>query len=444
MLQSVLIVFFRTKWNKNSIHALIAAVDVHFPPPCEVEVVLASSWAELLSFIERGRGACRVVVGFSFTTLEWLLVESQVKTLRQRYSKEELFLMAGGSHATGSPEETLSIGFDLVVRGEGEETIGGVLHRLLANEEFSAVAGVSYTTDSGEIVHTPSAKSFVDLDKFPPFTLTRRQVGPVEITRGCPFACAFCQATHLVGARPRHRSVEVIVKLVEQMCASGTNDLRVITPNAFSYGSENGRDLDLERLGTFLREVRQVLGKDRSLYFGSFPSEVRPEHVNEETMGLLRKYTDNKDLIIGVQSGSDRMLKACHRGHGVREALEAVSLASKSGYQVSTDFIFGLPGETLEDLEATFELIAKLVEMGAKVHAHSFMPLAMTRFEHVPVEPLGEEVLARLGEYLHQGSIYGNWREQTKEMLRIFREKSRNKDLFLRGNANDFNGVEKN
>ena len=78
--------------------------------------------------------------------------------------------------------------------------------------------------------------------------------------------------------------------------------------NAFSYGSKDGRELNLSELENLLYSVKKLLGNKGRIFFGSFPSEVRPEHVTEETLLLAKQYINNDNLIIGVQTGSKSLL----------------------------------------------------------------------------------------------------------------------------------------
>src|SRR5207302_1418065 len=131
--------------------------------------------------------------------------------------------------------------------------------------------------------------------------------------------------------------------------------------------------------------VREALaGSAMRMYFGTFPSEVRPEHVTIEALAVLKRYVDNDNLILGGQSGSDRVLSKSHRGHDVEAIIRAVRIALECGFTPNVDFILGLPGEEGADLAATVALMKKLHALGARVHSHAFMPLPGTPFKDAP------------------------------------------------------------
>jgi B12-binding domain/radical SAM domain protein len=252
----------------------------------------------------------------------------------------------------------------------------------------------------------------VDLDAYPPLGVEHRRFGPIEITRGCPCACTFCQTSFLFGGRMRHRSVDSVVAWVRRAMEAGYSYARFVTPNAFAFRSEdNGRTVNLDAIEHLLREMAGLVGKER-VYFGSFPSEVGPETVTPEAVALVRRYGANESLIVGAQTGSDRLLRTLHRNHTVADAYRAAEAIVAGGLRPVVDLIFGLPGEDADDVASTLRLMEDLVGMGAMLHTHTFMPLPGTPLEDAPpgkVDPALHPLLDRLASQGHQ---IGQWRKQ--------------------------------
>ncbi|MFZ2970696.1 MAG: radical SAM protein, partial [Minisyncoccia bacterium] len=123
-------------------------------------------------------------------------------------------------------------------------------------------------------------------------------------------------------------------------------------------------------------------------------------------------HCNNDNLRIGAQSGSQRILDLIGRGHSVEDVERAVSLAVKNGFNVNVDLIFGLPGEDTGDREKTFCLMEKLIEMGATIHAHAFMPLPGTPFSHQEPAVLDADTRKRLKKLEAEKKIYGSWENQ--------------------------------
>jgi radical SAM superfamily enzyme YgiQ (UPF0313 family) len=235
----------------------------------------------------------------------------------------------------------------------------------------------------------------VTLDEFPPFAAKHWKFGAIEITRGCIYACSFCQTPFLNKARFRHRSPAEVERHVRVFRAAGNRDLRFVSPTSLSYGSPD-ESVNLDAVDELLGRVRAAMGEDGRVFFGSFPSEVRPEHVTPEAMRVLKKWVDNDNLIIGGQSGSLRMLEATHRGHDVESIERAVHVAVEGGFTPNVDFILGMPGETPEDAALSLALMERLAKAGARVHNHTFMPLPGTPFKNAPAGTVDDVSRQRL------------------------------------------------
>jgi B12-binding domain/radical SAM domain protein len=312
-------------------------------------------------------------------------------------ARTDSVFIAGGPHPSGRPEETLEY-FDYVVIGEGEETLPELVKVITEGGDVSAVRGIAFK-DNGNVVFTPK-RGEVDLDRHPPFKPPL--FGPIEITRGCPWGCAYCQTPRLFGHHMRHRSVEAICKYDKYY-----EDKRLVSPNAFAYGSD-GITPDEEAVERLLRSL------SGNIYFGTFPSEVRPEFVTPKMLELVNAYCANRELHLGGQSGSDRMLRAIHRGHTAAQVLTAVGLTHDAGLTPVVDFIFGLPGELEEDQRLTVECIKSIIKEGGKVRAHYFMPLPGTELASAGPEKLSPEIEKLLGKLALGKKLIGSWSDRHK------------------------------
>jgi B12-binding domain/radical SAM domain protein len=195
------------------------------------------------------------------------------------------------------------------------------------------------------------------------------------------------------------------------MARSGSRFMRFLTPTSLSYGSQ-GTEPNLDAVDELLSEVRAGAGPDSKIYFGTFPSEVRPEHVTPRALEILARWIDNRSLVIGGQSGSERVLEATRRGHGVGDVVRAVELCLAHGFRPDVDFLLGLPGETREDRDASMALAEKLVAMGARIHSHAFMPLPGTPLRDAEPEEIEPETALRMSRLESRGAAYGQWRKQ--------------------------------
>ena len=415
--------------NRQSISSLIGAIEmerrlddlaIHLLKP---RLGLGKQIADLAANHER------VIVGFSFTTPRAMAVRDAVKRIQahiQSYGVSNVMLVAGGPHPSGDWRHTLDMGFDAVIVGEAEISFPQLLVALCETTGFEHIKGLAYRNGPGYHASGRSAR-VENLDDYPPFAERFSLFSSIEITRGCPWACKYCQTTGLFGARMRHRSVGNIVRWAEVSKRHDRSEIRFITPDAFAYGSD-GRNLRLDRLAEMLEGVNSVVGEEHT-YLGSFPSEVRPESVSREAVALVREFAVNDNILIGAQSGSQRMLDLAHRGNMVEDIYRAVQITSEAGLVANVDFIFGMPGETEVDRGRTIKVIKDLAAMGARIHSHTFMPLAGTPWAGAPPGCIDEKTLRLLEHLTGKGQHFGQWRRQQQAAKEIARRRRKGSSL---------------
>jgi B12-binding domain/radical SAM domain protein len=319
--------------------------------------------------------------------------------------------VAGGVHASAEPAATLAAGFDLVAIGEGEATFVEIVAAVASGASPPRdMPGTAWLDATGALVRAPAAPRR-PLDDFPAANLRFGRWNPIEITRGCIYACSFCQTPFLFKARFRHRSVADVRRHVRAMVADGGRYVRFVSPTSLSYGSADTA-VNLVAVDELLAAVRAELPPGGKLYFGTFPSEVRPEHVTPAALAVIARHADNRSLVIGGQSGSERVLAATHRGHDVAAIVHAVDAAVAAGFRPDVDFLYGLPEEDAADRAATIALAEDLVARGARIHSHAFMPLPGTPLARATPTPIPDDVAGALARLEARGASYGQWRQQ--------------------------------
>ena len=309
-----------------------------------------------------------------------------VRDLAPEIAEADCITIAGGPHATACWRQVSGYA-DYVVVGEGEYLVPALLSCIRDHQPVT-LPGIA-TRES----YSPPASSVI-LDAYPAFS---RMKGYVEISRGCPFSCSYCQTPRIFGTVMRHRSVAGIVHY-----ASRHRDARFVSPNAFAYGSD-GRKPRPHRLRELLSTLRI------NIYFGTFPSEVRPEFITEETLGLVTRYCANTAIQFGAQSGSDSVLQRIGREHTVEDVVKAVELCTGVGLTPVVDIIVGFPFESDDDQRATAKLVRWIARYG-KIHAHSFLPLPGTPLGMSSPRPLSRDLSHLLGSLALQGKLTGSWR----------------------------------
>lgn len=363
-----------------------------------------------------GEGESRkALVLYSFCTTDKEKVGKEVKKLRERFGKN-IFLICGGPHPSGDPEDVINMGFDVIIRGEGEERLKIFLSKILGLENVENFPSPKIIPENFD---EKKKDLSVDLDGYLPYSIWEHLYPPIEITRGCPFGCYFCQTAYLFGRKMRHRSLKTIEACIEAYKEIFRDrrqvDIRFISPNALAYGGD-GSSPNLEAVEKLLRLC--ALKNDVRVFFGTFPSEVRPEFVTRKAAKLIEEYASNKKVHVGGQSGSDEILKKVHRGHDVNRIIEAVDNLLEVGLIPVVDFIFGFPMETERDQVKTLRLIEKIVDQGGEIRVHYFTPLSGTPLYKTKPAGIKKEVNKIIGRFIKEGKVSGKihtWKDEREK-----------------------------
>jgi B12-binding domain/radical SAM domain protein len=423
---NVSIVFYYRKTGKYAMNVLAGALNSR-ATTCYIPLYFPKTHQQLIETCKaRMADSAKVIVLWSFYSPDFNKIHRELQGIKQFLREDSIVHIAGGVHATAEPLDTLKAGFDYVAVGEGEQIIVDLATALLNHESLNEVKGMAYLDQDSMVKNSKGAT--IDLNAFPACAPRYRKFGPIEITRGCIYGCKFCQTPFVNKARFRHRSVDNIITAVSAMKTNGMRDYRFISPTSLSYGSYD-ESVNLSAIEALLSAIRKTVGKQGRIFFGSFPSEVRPEHVSEESLALLKQYIDNDNLIIGGQSGSDQVLQTSRRGHDVHSIIRAVELSVQAGFTPNVDFLFGLPGETPADVNATLQLAEKLTLLGAKIHNHTFMPLPGTPFSQQAPGDIDQNTQRQLVLLTSQGKAYGKWQQQMEIAKQLARHSTmRNED----------------
>jgi len=339
------------------------------------------------------------LICFSFMTPMLAQVGEELKLFQERRS-ETLMLLAGGPHASADPEGCMKLGFDLVFVGESEETLPEAIDEILEQGPASARAR-PIRRGSGN----------ADLDRYPPFSVPDKLFGPIEIQRGCLYGCTYCQVPVLNHGKVRERSLPSLEAYVGKAREAGFTRVKFLASNALGYGSRSPGKPDADAIGELLRICR-AQGIPQVAY-GTFPSETRPDYVDAAVLEAVRSHASNKTIVVGIQSGSDRVLRALHRGHTVEDGIRAVRLLNEHGFRAYVDVLFSTPGETVEDCRQSLDLMEMLLKQyHAKIHAHTFMPLPGNPLWGQEPSPLPDFVRAKLRDFRENGLLDGWWEEQ--------------------------------
>jgi tRNA-2-methylthio-N6-dimethylallyladenosine synthase len=186
----------------------------------------------------------------------------------------------------------------------------------------------------------------------------------VTIQIGCDNSCAFCIVPAVRGAEISRPFGDVVAE-VTRLAEDGVSEITLLGQNVNSYG----RDLQLTarqagdadaRLRPMFAQLLTAVGDIDGIRRVRFTSP-HPKDMRAETFAAMATTPSVcEHLHYPLQSGSDRVLAAMHRGYTAQRYLErlAAGRAAVADLAVSTDIIVGFPGETDDDFASTLEVAA--------------------------------------------------------------------------------------
>jgi tRNA-2-methylthio-N6-dimethylallyladenosine synthase len=227
----------------------------------------------------------------------------------------------------------------------------------------------------------------------------KRQAAPVtafvSIMQGCNQYCTFCIVPYTRG-QERSRSIADVVAECRQLVENGAREITLLGQIVTSYGKRDIPEKDgMSGFVQLLEAVQAIDGVERVRFTSPHPKGYGDDLV--EAYRRLPKLCESAHL--PVQSGSDRILKAMHRGYTRSRYLGIVEKLRQAQPRmgITTDIIVGFPGETEEDFEETLSLVREAQFDNAYMFKYSprkDTPAAAMPFQ-VPQE-IKEERNARL------------------------------------------------
>jgi radical SAM family uncharacterized protein len=348
-------------------------------------------------------------------------------------------VIAGGPGAQNP--ELLAPFVDLFIIGDGEESLPHVMNHWISLKEQAlrdgdishrrrmemlaevvgsldwAYAPDFYTFDyypDGTIASVNRTRSDIpaeitsctiknDFDSIPlptkpvvPFVQTPHDRIALEIMRGCPHQCRFCQSTTI--KRPlRFRSVETIVQAaLESYRNTGTNEISLLSLSTSDYPH-------FEELVKRMHEVFNPLGVNVSL-----PS-LRINHQLRTLPGLIQGVR-KAGLTLAPEVARDDMREQIRKKIKNDDLYEGCREAFKHGWQkVKLYFLCGLPGERPADLDGIIEMAERIAEISREVTGRvrevtasvsNFVPKPHTPYQWNGMQSC--EYFRWAGDYLHR------------------------------------------
>jgi anaerobic magnesium-protoporphyrin IX monomethyl ester cyclase len=298
-----------------------------------------------------------------------------------KHTDKKITVVIGGAHSNALPAYPLNYDcFDISVHGEGEGTAVELWDRIDRGISYEDVRGISFRGKNSVVIN-PARELIENLDALPfparhLFPMDRYSgekhlsvspIYPVNTSRGCPFACAFCSHNVGFGRRYRARGPKSVLDEIEMLI----NQYRI----RGIYFRENLFTANRQRVMGICDEI----GK-RSLDF-KWECNSRVNTMDEEMLQAM-KAAGCELVWCGFESGSQRVLDILNKQITVSQTREACNLCHKVGIRVGSTFMIGTPGETMDDIQQTIDFVEELKPKLEWSFFHVYTPY--------PVSPLYE------------------------------------------------------
>jgi len=269
-------------------------------------------------------------------------------------------VVLGGHHATILAEETLQTTpeIDVIVRGEGEQTIVDLVRVLEEEGDLKGVKGISYR-DGTAVKSTPARPPIQDLDSlpFPAFHLLpvnkyrlhppfgrRSPVMSIITSRGCPYRCIFCSKS-VFGNKYRCNSPSYVMEEIRFLCDElGIKEIKFYD-DVFTLNRKNVFAICSEM-------IKQ--GMDIP-----WTCETRVNLINDDVLKVM-KYAGCYMIGYGVESGNQQVLDALRKDITLDQATKALKATQQAGIETVAYFMIGSLGESPQTIRDTIEFAKRL------------------------------------------------------------------------------------
>jgi radical SAM superfamily enzyme YgiQ (UPF0313 family) len=288
------------------------------------------------------------IIGFTSTTPAFPRVKEILSQLNEKKLPTTI-IIAGGHHPTFRSEELLEIGVNIVIRGEGDNTIIQLFERLSNDQDWHILQGISYK-ENDLYQHNPLPPLIQDLDALPfpawnLFNYSKYDPMSVITSRGCPYKCSYCAAANFWEHKIRFRSISNVIQELDELTQLFPYTQIKFQDSAFTVNEQ--RTIEL---------LNAMISKDYSF---QWICETRADNLNENLIQLM-KQAKCKVIMLGIESGSQRVLDRNQRSMSIEKIIQTCELIKKQGIGLRFSVIFGLPGENKESVEDTIQLLKRI------------------------------------------------------------------------------------
>ena len=317
------------------------------------------------------------------------LQEAIPLTRELRRSFPDLRIVWGGYFPSNHPDVVLRSGWvDFIVRGPSEVSFKELVNALLAEGDYRAIPGLSYT-DGDRPVHSPSRKPLTHPDTVPPWPYHRlgniekylgrsflgERTSSMHTSYGCPFKCSFCAVVPIYEGGWIGRSAGLVADDVEYVSRSFGVDAIQFCDNNFFTSHKRVYEFSQEVMNRGLRVSWWGEGRPDTLL--NYPDEV---------LSTMRR-AGCRMIFLGAESGSPVRLRQMNKG-GTQTGETVIKLAERfRRHRIIPEFSFVLGGPA-SDVDAEIESELQFIRDVKRCNPDSEIILYL----YAPVPTMGSDL----------------------------------------------------
>lgn len=265
--------------------------------------------------------------GFGPTTPEY----GHALAIKDSLNPKARFVL-GGPYATLQPQQCLKDGWDCVVAGDGEEQ----------EAAFTGDATLIFSDEKDLNKYPIIDRTLVDIRSYK-YYLDGRLSTTLITSRGCPYKCAFCCKNHQT---VRLMSAERIIQEIRYLHYGFEYNALMYSEDLFIIDKKRAEKV-FKAMGELDIICRCLIRADILVKYGQGFSDMMAD------CGCV-------EVGMGVESGSDTILKNVNKKESVSTIKKAVRMLKRAGVRVKGFFILGLPGETQDTINETRDFLDEM------------------------------------------------------------------------------------
>lgn len=274
---------------------------------------------------------------------------------------------------------------DLAISGDGETAMIELVKRIENRATLDDMPGLVLRKQSGLILENPPwrVKNLDDL----PYVNPGRYINlreyakfnsPLQIQtkRGCALNCKYCTYKRIEGSQYRLRNPAKLAEEISRLVSETGIRFIEFTDSTFNIPLKHAKEV-----------LREIINRDLRLELRTMG--LNPGAVDKELVDLM-KAAGFREVDLGAEAGSDRMLQSLGKNYTKQSVLQAGKLLREAGIPTTWYILLGAPGETPDTVRETFDTINRaayrwdLVNIGVGIRVYKGAPIADMVREHIP------------------------------------------------------------